>query len=115
LSIRVRPRETGDYRLISRSTRSQPVRVQVAPYVRFYALPDSTTLRGYARPVLPGAPVAVQRFDGVTWLNVAQTTVDERGDFQAQVALTPGEYRARVSAGRGFVPGVTPTLTVGPA
>jgi stage II sporulation protein D len=115
VSIRVRPRETGDYRLISRSTRSQPVRVQVAPYVRFYALPDSTSLRGYARPVLPGAPVALQRFDGLTWQNVAQTTVDERGDFEAQVALTLGEYRARVSPGRGFVPGVTPTLTVGPA
>jgi stage II sporulation protein D len=115
VSITVRPRETGDYRLVSRSTRSQPVRVSVAPYVRFYALPDSTTLRGYARPVLPGAAVALQRFDGVAWQNVAQTTVDARGDFQAQVELTPGEYRARVSPGRGFVPGVTPVLRVGPA
>jgi stage II sporulation protein D len=115
VSITVRPRETGDYRLVSRSTRSQPVRVSVAPYVRFYALPDSTTLRGYARPVLPGAAVALQRFDGVTWQNVAQTTVDPRGDFQAQVELTPGDYRARVSPGRGFVPGVTPVLRVGPA
>jgi stage II sporulation protein D len=115
VSIRVRPRETGDYRLISRSNRSQPVRVSVAPYVRFYALPDSTTLRGYARPVVPGAPVALQQFDGVTWQTIAQTTVDARGDFQAQVELTPGDYRARVSLGRGFVPGVTPVLKVGPA
>jgi stage II sporulation protein D len=115
VSITVRPRETGDYRLISRSTRSQPVRVNVAPYVRFYGLPDSTTLRGYARPVLPGAAVALQRFEGVGWQNVAQTTVDARGDFQAQVELVPGEYRARVSPGRGFVPGVTPVLRVGTA
>jgi stage II sporulation protein D len=115
VSITVRPRETGDYRLISRSTRSAAVRVSVAPYVRFYALPDSTTLRGYARPILPGAPVALQRLEGATWRNVAQATVDERGDFQAQVALIPGDYRARVSPGHGFVPGVTPVLRVGPA
>jgi stage II sporulation protein D len=115
VAITVRPRETGDYRLISRSTRSQPVRVSVAPYVRFYALPDSTTLRGYARPVIPGVPVALQRLEGAVWRNVAQTTLDERGDFQAQVDLLPGEYRARVSPGRGFVAGVTPVLRVGPA
>ena len=52
---------------------------------------------------------------GTTWSNVASTTVDANGDFQAQVALTPGDYRARVSPGRGFVPGVTPVLKVGPA
>jgi SpoIID/LytB domain protein len=115
VSITVRPRKTGDYRLVSRSTRSQPVRVDVAPYVRFYALLDSTTLRGYARPVTPGAAVAFQRLEGAVWRNVATTTVDERGDFEAQVNLVPGDYRARVSPGRGFVPGVTPVLRVGPA
>ncbi len=115
VSIVVRPREPGDYRLINRSARSEPVRVAVAPYVRFYSLPDSTTLRGYARPVLPNASVAIQRLAGATWRNVAQTTVEENGDFQAQVALTPGDYRARVLPGRGFVAGVTPVLKVGPA
>jgi stage II sporulation protein D len=115
VTVTVRPRETGDYRLISRSTRSEPVRVSVAPYVRFYSLPDSTTLRGYARPVLPGAAVAIQREEGSTWRNIAQTKVDERGDFLAQILLTPGNYRARVSPGQGFVPGVTPVLEVGPA
>jgi len=115
VSISIRPRETGDYRLISRSARSERVRVAVAPYVRFHALSDATTLRGYARPLLPNAAVAIQRLDGTTWSNVASTTVDANGDFQAQVALTPGDYRARVSPGRGFVPGVTPVLKVGPA
>jgi hypothetical protein len=115
VSISIRPRETGDYRLISRSTRSDPVRVAVAPYVRFHALSDATTLRGYARPVLPNAAVAIQRLNGATWSNVASTTVDANGDFQAQVVLTPGDYRARVSPGRGFVPGATPVLRVGPA
>ena len=115
VSISIRPRETGDYRLISRSARSEAVRVAVAPYVRFYALPDPTTLRGYARPVLSNAAVAIQRLEGAIWTNVAQTTVDANGDFEAQVALTPGDYRARVSPGRGFVPGVTPVLKVGPA
>lgn len=115
VSISIRPRETGDYRLISRSARSEHVRVAVAPYVRFHALTDATTLRGYARPVLPNAGVAIQRLDGTTWSNVAATTVDANGDFQAQVALTPGDYRARVLPGRGFVPGVSPVLKVGPA
>jgi stage II sporulation protein D len=115
VTVSVRARETGDYRLISRSARSEPVRVSVAPYVRFYALADSTTLRGYVRPILPGAAAALQRLNGATWRNVAQATVDERGDFQAQVTLTPGDYRARVTPGRGFVPGVTPVLKVGPA
>jgi hypothetical protein len=115
VSISIRPREPGDYRLISRSARSERVRVAVAPYVRFHALSDATTLRGYARPVLPNAGVAIQRLDGTTWSNVAATTVDANGDFQAQVALTPGDYRARVLPGRGFVPGVTPVLKVGPA
>ena len=38
-----------------------------------------------------------------------RTTVDANGDFEAQVALTPGDYRARVAPGRGFVPGVSPS------
>ena len=87
----------------------------MAPYVRFHALSDATTLRGYARPLLPNAAVAIQRLNGTTWTNVASTTVDANGDFQAQVALTPGDYRARVAPGRGFVPGVTPVLKVGSA
>ncbi len=115
VSVSIRPRETGDYRLISRSTRSDRVRIAVAPYVRFHALSDASTLRGYVRPLLPSAGVVIQRLQGATWSNVASTTVDANGDFQAQVALTPGDYRARVLPGRGFVPGVTPILKVGPA
>ena len=35
--------------------------------------------------------------------------------FDARLELSPGEYRARLAPGRGFVPGVSATLRVGPA
>jgi hypothetical protein len=61
---------------------------------------------------LPGASVAVQRLAGTTWTTVARTRVDANGDFEAPLALTSGSYRARVVAGRGFVPGTTRVLEV---
>jgi hypothetical protein len=78
-------------------------------------MPDASTLRGYARPVFPGGSVALQRFDGTSWKTIARATIDQAGDFEAHVSLTPGKYRARLAPGRGFVPGVSPTLNVGPA
>ena len=87
----------------------------VAPLVRFRGMADPSTLRGYARPLFPGGSVALQRFDGARWRTIARATIDASGDFSAHVNLTPGQYRARLAPGRGFVPGVTPTVTVGPA
>jgi hypothetical protein len=89
--------------------------VSVAPLVRFRGMPDPSTLRGFARPLFPGASAAIQRFDGSSWKTIARATIDQSGDFQAHVNLTPGQYRARLAPGRGFVPGVSLTLTVGPA
>ena len=77
-------------------------------------MPDAGTLRGYARPLFPGASVAVQRFNGSSWRTVARATIDENGSFEARLNLVPGDYRARLAPGRGFVPGVSPTLKVGP-
>jgi hypothetical protein len=78
-------------------------------------MPNAGKLRGYARPLFPGASVAVQRFDGSSWRAVARATIDAGGSFEATVDLSPGEYRARLAPGRGFAPGVSPTLKVGPA
>jgi stage II sporulation protein D len=115
VSISTRPRETGQYRLASGKARSGAIVLPVAPLVRFYAMADATTLRGYARPVLAGASVVVQRLDGNAWRNVTRATIDANGDFTAQIALAPGSYRARFAPGRGFVPGVSPVLKVGQA
>jgi SpoIID/LytB domain protein len=115
VAIATRPRETSQYRLASGKARSGAVLLPVAPLVRFYAMADATTLRGYARPVLAGAAVVVQRLDGTAWRNLTRATIDANGDFTAQLALAPGTYRARFAPGRGFVPGVSPVLKVGPA
>jgi SpoIID/LytB domain protein len=115
VSVSAKPRVPTDYRLVSGAARSAIAHVSVAPLVRFHGMPDASTLRGFARPVLPGGSVALQRFNGARWKTIARATIDQNGDFQAHVSLTPGQYRARLAPGRGFVPGVSPTLTVGPA
>jgi hypothetical protein len=38
--------------------------------------------------------------------------VDADGDFRAEVALTPGTYRARISATDGLAAGTSPPLVV---
>jgi hypothetical protein len=43
------------------------------------------------------------------------TNVTAGGAFEASVDLSPGTYRARVVAGKGFAPGLSPVLTVVPA
>ncbi len=115
VSVSAKPRVPTDYRLVSGAARSAIAHVSVAPLVRFHGMPDASTLRGFARPLFPGGSVALQRFDGARWKTIARATIDQNGDFQAHVNLTPGQYRARLAPGRGFVPGVSPTLTVGPA
>ena len=115
VSFSARPRVPTDYRLVSGAARSAIAHVSVAPLVRFHSMPDASTLRGFARPVFPGGSVALQRYDGARWKTFARATIDQSGNFEAHVNLTPGQYRARLAPGRGFVPGVSPTLTVGPA
>lgn len=115
VSVAARPRAPTDYRLASGAARSRVAHVAVAPLVRFYGLSGSTSIRGYARPLFPGASVTVQRLTGSSWSTVVRATIDQNGDFEATLTLSPGEYRARLAPGHGFVPGVTPPLHVGPA
>jgi SpoIID/LytB domain protein len=115
VTIKPKPQVPTDYRLTSGVVRSSVAHVSVAPLVRFQGMPNAGKLRGYARPLFPGAIVAVQRFDGSAWRAVARATIDAGGNFEATVDLAPGEYRARLAPGRGFSPGVSPTLRVGPA
>jgi stage II sporulation protein D len=115
VNVSARPRMPTDYRLASGSAHSRMAHVSVAPLVRFFGMKDATTLRGYARPLFPGASVALQRLEGTTWTTVVRGTIDANGDFEAHLTLSPGDYRARLAPGRGFAPGVSLTLHVGPA
>jgi stage II sporulation protein D len=111
-AVTVKPQVTTRYRLTSGKVSGSVLRVPVAPLVRFYAARSQASLRGLVRPLLPGAAVEIQREQGAGWQAVASATVDDRGDFLATLRLTPGSYRARVVAGRGFVPGTSKVLRV---
>ncbi|MEP6910473.1 MAG: SpoIID/LytB domain-containing protein [Actinomycetota bacterium] len=115
VTVAARPRASTDYRLASGTARSRIAHVAVAPLVRFRGLKDASTLRGRARPAFPGASVAVQRLAGGRWVTVARAQIDANGDFEAHLTLSPGDYRARLAPGHGFVAGVSATLHVGPA
>jgi hypothetical protein len=64
------------------------------------------------KPLLPGAAVQVQRKVGTSWTTVARSTVNPVGTFKATLDVTPGTYRARVVAGKGFAIGVSTVLQV---
>jgi hypothetical protein len=110
------PKVTTDYRISSGIARSGVVRLSVAPSVRLTASTDRTAVTGLVKPVLAGARVQVQRQgNSGTWATVATTNVTSDGAFEASVNLSPGTYRARVVAGKGFAVGLSPVLTVVPA
>jgi stage II sporulation protein D len=112
VAVTVRPKVTTDYRLESGGFRTSSVRASVAPLVQLAAGADGVSVSGTVRPLLPGASVQVQRLDGGSWTTVAQTSVGSDGSYSATLNLSPGSYRARVSAGRGFAIGLSDTLVV---
>jgi SpoIID/LytB domain protein len=114
VALTAKPTITTDYRLATDTLAAAPVRVSVAPRVRFAAEKTPGELRGSVRPVLANAAVQIQRQDEVsgTWTTIATTVVDGTGDFGAAVELTPGVYRARVAGTRGYAAGTTPPLRV---
>jgi stage II sporulation protein D len=110
------PKVTTDYRLSAGIVRSRVVRLAVAPAVSLTAATDRTSLSGVVKPLLPGAPVQVQRLQAdETWVTIATATVGDGGTFSATANLIPGTYRARVAAGKGFAIGLSPILQVVPA
>jgi hypothetical protein len=115
VTVSVKPRVPTSYRLASGAARSGSIHVAIAPLVRFRGMDGASALRGFARPSFPGATVALQRLEGSRWTTIARATIDANGDFQVALALSPGDYRARLAPGRGFVPGVSPILRVAPA
>jgi stage II sporulation protein D len=112
VTVTVHPRQTTDYRLQSGGFRSGVARVSVSPTVDLTAGTDFTSVRGQVHPVLAAAAVEIQRLDGSTWVTVASTTTDSNGAFAATLNLSPGSYRARVTAGHGWAVGVSETIVV---
>ena len=108
----VSPKVSTDYRLESGGFRSGVVHVSVAPFVRLTPGADGVSASGLARPVLPGAEVQVQRLAAGGWQTVAHTTIGSDGTYAATVDLSPGSYRARVIAARGFAVGISKIVTV---
>ena len=107
------PKVSTDYRLSTGQIRSGVVRLSVAPFVRITPSSDRLSLTGLARPLLPGATVQLQRQSAGSWTTVTRTTVNADGTFSGDVEITPGAYRARVVAGKGFAVGLSKVLTVG--
>jgi stage II sporulation protein D len=106
------PKVTTDYRISAGTLRSGVVRLAVAPSVQLSAAANRTAVTGLVKPLLPGASVQVQRQAGSVWTTVARTTVGSDGSFRASVNLTPGTYRARVVAGKGFAVGLSAILQI---
>ena len=112
----VKPTISTEYRLASGTVRTPPVRVLVAPGVKLAAPTAPTALGGTVKPVVGTTAVAIQRRDDAgAWHTVATATPQVSGAFTAELALSPGTYRARYAPGRGFAIGLSPVLEVRPA
>jgi stage II sporulation protein D len=111
-TVTAKPKATADFRLAASGIKAAPVRIPVAPLLRFYPATGRTALGGRMRPILPGTRVEIQRLAGSAWETVATTAVDAHGDFEVRLRLTPGTYRGRAAPGHGLVPGATPMLRI---
>lgn len=113
VTLSIKPPVTTRYRLATGKVSAPPIRVPVAPLVRFYAPRTPDQLTGYVRPLaLAGSKVLIQRQQGPGWVTAASTSVAADGSFLAKLQLVDGVYRARVGSGRGYVAGTTPVLQV---
>ena len=104
------------YRVTSGSTSSASTKLLVAPKVRLKLPSAPTALSGTVRPVLVGTPVQIQRANATGgWTTVGRGAVDGAGAFSIPLTVSPGTYRARVVAGRGWAVALSPQLQVVPA
>jgi stage II sporulation protein D len=112
-AVTVRPTASARYRLTAGSARTGATLVGVAPRISLVPPGDLSELTGTVRPVLNGSAVEIQRLNGQSWQVVGRTTIDALGGFTARLPVTPGSYRARITApGRGLVAGTSPTLVI---
>jgi stage II sporulation protein D len=107
---RVKPGQSSRFRLAVGTIASNSVAVAVAPSVRLHVPVELTGFWGTVRPGVAGATVTVQRQAGSAWRAVATMKTNAQGRFTIARSVTPGTYRARVSA-KGFAPGVSKPVT----
>src|SRR5262249_38374667 len=102
------------YRLSTTSAAAGSVKIRVAPAITVSTF-SSVEVSGSAKPLIMGAPVAVQQqnADGTTWSTVATGTVSADGAFALSVQLVPGgTYRVPIGPAAGYVMGATPPRVV---
>ena len=75
VSVRVKPKLTTAFRLVTEAVTSAPVRVTVSPLLRISTALDGSGLVGLARPAPAGSVVQVQRLNG-TDLEVGSRRTD---------------------------------------
>lgn len=112
VSLVVTPTRTTRYRIEVEGAASPALLVQVAPRVQLQQPSDPGSLSGIVRPRLKGAEVTIERRKGASWTAVAKTSVDASGGFDAELALAPGSYRARVAPMGSWAEGVAPILVI---
>jgi stage II sporulation protein D len=109
-----KPSVTTSFRLRAGGVVGAPVRVAVAPKVTL-TTQGAAALSGGITPARDGSEVRIQQKSGSSWQTVATVVAGEKGAFRAELALSPGAYRAWTPAARGLVAGTSPTITIGGA
>jgi stage II sporulation protein D len=111
-TVPVRGKVTADYRLAADKLAGPAVRLVVAPRLKLKLGDAPGAVAGTVRPVFARATVVLQRLDGARWVRVGTALVNDSGAFQADVALPPGTYRARLAPRAGYAAGVSQPLVV---
>ncbi len=114
VQVTVRAAAPVQYRLTSGGVSTDPTKLLVAPKVRLRLPTAPTAISGFVRPALfAGVPVQIQRASSAGgWTTVARGTVKTSGAFSVAFAVSPGTYRARVAAGKGWAVALSPQLQV---
>jgi stage II sporulation protein D len=109
---KVRPDQSTKFRLVVGAIASDSLAVAVAPSVRLVVPAAMTGFWGRVKPHVAGTTVRIQRQGGSAWRTVVQLKTTAQGRFTVPRTVTPGTYRARVSA-KGFAPGFSQPVTAG--
>jgi stage II sporulation protein D len=112
LALSVKAGAPGQYRLAAGTITTRATTLFVQPTVRLKLPTAPTALSGVVTPAIADARVQVQRASGEEWATVVTLRSDSTGAFSASFAVTPGTYRARVSAGHGWAVAFSPELLV---
>ena len=112
ISFDAKPTRTTRYRIEAEGAASPAQLVQVSPRVRLAQAAEPGVLVGTVRPKLAGTLVAIERKAGDTWVMAGDAVLDASGSFRAELALSPGAYRATIAAANGFAEARSPVLQV---